>query len=225
VASYIPELAYIPSEKFGMALLTHRGQMPSVGDAAERFAIQSIAKVLSLALANQQVAPSLWNRVGREPFGSAFNSLVQLESEEGIPRNPFINAAALVVTDVILTELEEATQTVLNFARRGSGADDIAFDDAVAVSDNASGYRNVTLANFIRAFNNLDNEPADLLAAYFKHSPIAMSFDYLAKALIFWLETGLVSPVRGCSQQNEPNTSTRQCLPAMRWVTSPTVVA
>jgi glutaminase len=90
VASYIPELAYIPSEKFGMALLTRDGQMLSVGDAAERFSIQSISKVLSLAAAIQQVGQSLWNRVGREPSGSPLNSLVQLESEEGVPRNPFI---------------------------------------------------------------------------------------------------------------------------------------
>jgi glutaminase len=191
VASYIPELACIPSEKFGMALLTCDGQMFSVGDAAERFSIQSISKVLSLALAIQQVGPSLWNRVGREPSGSAFNSLVQLESEEGIPRNPFINAGALVVTDVILTELAEATQTVLNFARRASGVNDIAFDDAVAASEAESGYRNVALANFIRAFNNLDNEPADVLAAYFKHCSIAMSCEDLTKAFMFLARSGV----------------------------------
>ena len=190
VASYIPELACIPSNKFGIALLTCDGQMFSVGDSAERFSIQSISKVLSLALAIQQVGPSLWKRVGREPSGSAFNSLVQLESENGIPRNPFINAGALVVTDVILTELEEATQTVLNFVRRASGVDTIEFDDAVASSEAETGFRNIALANFVRSFGNLDNNPADVLAAYFKHCSIAMSCEELAQAFMFLARNG-----------------------------------
>lgn len=103
VADYIPALANVDPRKFGIAVCSIHGEEWLCGDAIERFSIQSISKVFTLLLALHQIGPdALWRRVGREPSGSAFNSLVLLEAEKGIPRNPFINAGALVVTDALV---------------------------------------------------------------------------------------------------------------------------
>lgn len=202
VASYIPELARIPPTKFGMALLTNEGKQFQVGDAAEIFSIQSISKLFTLTLAMRLEGDSIWQRIGREPSGTAFNSLIQLEYENGIPRNPFINAGALVVTDMILSHLENARETALDFIRKLAQNETIHFDLKVAKSEKTTGYRNVALANFIKSFGNLRNEPDEVLDAYFHHCSIAMSCVDLTRAGLFlankgrlpWNEEEIVKP-------------------------------
>jgi len=117
VASYIPELAKVPLERFGMAVSMLDGRLYTVGDAQEPFSIQSVSKLFSLTLAFQRVGDALWQRVGREPSGTAFNSLVQLETEQGRPRNPFLNAGALVVTDVLSTRFVQPEMALVEFLR------------------------------------------------------------------------------------------------------------
>ena len=190
VADYIPELAHISPRKFGMAVLTGAGEVFQIGDATEKFSIQSISKVFALTLAMQLEGDAIWERVGREPSGTAFNSLVQLEYEQGIPRNPFINAGALVITDMILSHLDNAQETVLAFIQKLADNKNIAFDLNVARSEKETGYLNVALANFIKSFGNLENEPADVLDAYFHHCSIAMSCTELARAGIFLANKG-----------------------------------
>ncbi|MCA9926913.1 MAG: glutaminase, partial [Anaerolineales bacterium] len=155
IANYIPELAHISPKKFGMAVQTTDGRLFQVGDAAECFSIQSISKLFTLTLAMRLEGDKIWQRIGRGPSGTAFNSLVQLEYENGIPRNPFINAGALVITDIILTHLNDARQTVLNFVRMLADNPAIEFDHAVAHSEAKTGFRNKALANFLKSFGNL----------------------------------------------------------------------
>lgn len=190
VADYIPELACIPLSKFGMAICTSDGDIFHVGDAVENFSIQSISKLFTLTLAMRLEGDAIWQRIGREPSGTAFNSLVQLEYENGIPRNPFINAGALVVTDIILSHLPNAQQTVCNFIRKLANNDALKFDLAVAGSEEATGYRNVALANFIKSFGNMQNEPADVLHAYFHHCALAMNCVDVARAGLFLANEG-----------------------------------
>ena len=102
VASYIPALARVDPRKMGIAVAAADGSVICAGDADEPFSIQSISKIFMLSIALGYHGPSLWDRVGREPSGSAFNSIVQLEVERGKPRNPLINAGALVVTDAVV---------------------------------------------------------------------------------------------------------------------------
>ena len=113
VAQYIPELSEIDPSKFGVAMVRLSGQCSGFGDANEKFSIQSIAKVLSLTMAYEIVGEKLWERVGVEPSGSKFNSLVQLEYEKGIPRNPFINPGALVISDILVSELDNPKHCLL----------------------------------------------------------------------------------------------------------------
>ena len=191
VASYIPQLAEVDPHQFGMALCTVDGETYTVGQADTPFSIQSISKAFTLTLAIRLEGEKLWRRVGKEPSGSAFNSLVQLEYESGIPRNPFINAGALVITDVILQHLDDAKSTVLNFMRELTGDDSIEFDTQVADSEAAVGYRNVAMANFIKSFGNLNHRPHEVLDAYFHHCSMAMSCAQLSKAALFMANRGV----------------------------------
>ncbi|BCR04546.1 glutaminase [Desulfuromonas versatilis] len=193
VATYIPQLACVPITRFGMAVRTVDGRLFQVGAAAEPFSIQSISKVMSLTLAMTLVGDGLWQRVGREPSGTAFNSLVQLEYENGIPRNPFINAGALVVTDVILSRLRDAKGTVRDFVRELSGNPAIDFDPEVVRSEKGHGHRNAALAHFIKSFGNLENPAEEVLDAYFHHCSLAMSCADLAEAFLY-LANGGFSP-------------------------------
>ncbi len=190
VASYIPELAKVPAGRFGLALATLDGQIYTVGDARERFSVQSISKVFTLTLAIQQVGEKLFERVGKEPSGNPFNSLVQLEYEHGIPRNPFINAGALVVTDELLSHLPDAKAAVLEFARRLGGAPDLEYDAAVAASERKTGFTNIALANFLKSHGNLRHEVEPVLDAYFHHCSLAMSCVELAQAFLFLANHG-----------------------------------
>lgn len=202
VADYIPELGAIDPAHFAMAIVTADGAEVQTGDATTPFSIQSISKVFTLALALGRLGDQLWERVGREPSGLAFNSILQLESERGIPRNPFINAGALVTTDAILAghAPREALGEILRFIRAAAGDDDIHINPAVAQSEQDTGDRNLALAHFMRAHGNMKNPPALTCGTYFHQCAIEMSCLQLARAGRFLMGgTGapnLVSPER-----------------------------
>lgn len=184
VASYIPELARVDPKQFGLVVIDNAGTVAAAGDCDTPFSIQSISKVFTLTLALGKVGDRLWKRVGREPSGSAFNSIVQLEHERGIPRNPFINAGAIAVTDLILSghQPREALGEILRFMHFVADDHTIAIDEAVAASEERSGFRNIALANYMRSFGVLDNPVNFTLGVYFHHCAIAMSCRQLAKA-------------------------------------------
>jgi glutaminase len=198
VADYIAPLAAVDPARFGIAVATVDGAIHQAGDADEAFSIQSVSKVFTLTLALGRIGDRIWDRVGREPSGTAFNSIVQLESEQGVPRNPFINAGAIVVSDMILAghQPREAIGEILRFVRSLAGDDGIYIDEAVARAEQATGFRNAALAYYMRAFGNLDN-PVDLaLGVYFHHCAIAMSCRQLALAGRYLMARG-VNPETG----------------------------
>ncbi|GGO31680.1 glutaminase [Gemmobacter aquaticus] len=184
VADYIPELARVSVDHFGMAVCTADGQTFTAGEATTPFSIQSISKVFTLAIALGRLGDQLWGRVGREPSGLAFNSMIQLEHERGIPRNPFINAGAIVVTDAILAghQPRELLGEILRFLREAAGDDDIHINRAVAASEQAHGHRNLALAHFMAAHGNLLHAPELTCGTYFHQCAIEMSALQLARA-------------------------------------------
>ncbi len=187
VADYIPALARIDPNKFGMAIVTGSGEMITLGDSHEPFSIQSISKVFTLSMALRHYGEDVWNRVGREPSGSAFNSIVQLENEKGVPRNPLINAGAIAVTDMLVasSNRDAMVEELLARFHRLSGDDTICIDEEVAQSESATGSRNRALAHFMAAFGNMANPVEDALHAYFRQCAIPMSCRQLARSALF----------------------------------------
>ncbi|MEV6399699.1 glutaminase [Streptomyces sp. NPDC051907] len=190
-AEYIPALASVDPFRFGMAVADLDGQVYGVGDWQRPFSAQSITKVFALALALAHGGDSLWEHVGREPSGNPFNSLVQLEYENGIPRNPFINAGALVVTDRLQTLTGDASSELLDFLRQESGNADLSFDPEVAESESAFGDRNAALAHFMASYGNITNPVPMLLDHYFWQCSIETSCADLALAARFLARHGL----------------------------------
>lgn len=180
VASYIPALARVSPQQFGVALRTCDGLEAASGDATTPFSIQSMSKLFSLTMAMQHLGDALWQRIGREPSGNPFNSLVQLENENGIPRNPFINAGALVVTDLADSLYGDAKAVLLDFLRQESGTGD----------------RNAALAHFMKSYGNMLNPVDRTLDSYFHSCSITMSCAELARAGLYLANHGL-SPVSG----------------------------
>jgi len=196
VATYIPALAKVDPRRFGLCIVTADGAVHAAGDSEMAFSIQSVSKVFALTQALGKIGDALWRRVGREPSGTSFNSIVQLEREQGIPRNPFINAGALVVADVNLAghAPREAIGELIRFVRYLADDDTITIDETVARGEQATGFRNVALANYMRSFGNIDHAPELTLGVYFHQCAIAMSCRQLAMAGRYLMHGGLHHP-------------------------------
>lgn len=190
LASYIPELANVDPESFGVFISTTDSCQFGVGNCDDKFSIQSIVKVLSLALAYKIKGGELWERVGVEPSGTAFNSLVQLEADNGIPRNPFINAGAIVVADVLLSNLANPRDEFLAFVRNMSNNASIDYSPKIAKSEKAVGFRNVALCNFIKALGNIENNPCDVLDFYYDLCSIELTCKELSELFLFLANNG-----------------------------------
>ena len=193
VANYIPELKNVDPNKFGVHLITLGNEQYSFGDSNEKFSIQSIAKVLALSLAYKMECEKLWDRVGVEPSGTPFNSLVQLEYDLGIPRNPLINAGALVVSDILISHLNNPKEDFLEFVREVSGIPDLNYSPRIADSEKSVGYKNAALINLMKSFGNIKNEIEDVLDFYFNLCSIEMTCKELAQTFLFLADYG-VSP-------------------------------
>jgi glutaminase len=192
VADYIPALKRINPKKFGIALCNLDGEVIEKGDSREPFSIQSISKVFTLSMAVAKNGDSVWKRVGKEPSGNAFNSLLQLEYEKGVPRNPFINAGALVITDMLVSDHPNPKQVFLDFMRKISSNNKIDYDREVAASEKEYGFRNAALVNFLKALSNINNGVEDVLDNYFHHCALAMSCVDLAKSMLYFANHGVL---------------------------------
>jgi glutaminase len=198
VANYIPALANINGQKFGAAIIKLDGEVAYYGDYAERFSIQSISKVFALTSALNLVGHQLWERIHHEPSGNAFNSIVQLEMEQGIPRNPFINAGALVTIDILLQDLSPTAciDAIVKFIRSLGQDESIGIDEDVARSELATAHRNASLAHFMKSFNNLKHDIADILEVYCHFCALSMSCQQVARAFLYLANEG-TDPVTG----------------------------
>ncbi|MDA9557473.1 glutaminase B [Vibrio sp.] len=191
VADYIPALAEVSPNKLGIAVYTNDNQLYVAGDAEEVFSIQSISKVLSLTLALELYESNeIWSRVRKEPSGQAFNSMIQLEMEEGIPRNPFINAGAVVVSDMLHSRLAAPKHRFLEFVRKLSGNTHLVYDKSVADSEMDHSDRNAAIAYLMRSFGNFENEVIPVLENYFHACALTMSCVDLAKTFSYLANQG-----------------------------------
>jgi len=208
VADYIPALAEVDPNQFAMTITLEDGQQFSVGKSKEHFSIQSISKVLAFSLAIDIYSKSLYKRVGVEPSGSAFNSLVQLEYEHGVPRNPFINAGAIVVMDALMSHFGgdyAALEKVMTFIRDISDNQNIQFDALVAKSEMEHASRNLSLAQLMKSFGNFENDVHEVVQTYFKQCAISMTTEDLSRAMVYLAFKGR-DPITGKEFLSEAQT-------------------
>jgi glutaminase len=190
VADYIPELANINPDQFGIALVDLEGQVYGAGDYQVPFSIQSISKVHTLAMVFKIFNSKLWSRVNVEPSGNPFNSIAQLEFEKGIPRNPLINAGALVITDALTTKFENPILKISEFINEIAGTNCVSINEEVMNSELKHSERNTAMAYFLKAYNNFDNDIQDVLKTYVAQCAMEMSCVDLAKSFSFLANDG-----------------------------------
>lgn len=191
VADYIPALAEVDPNYFAISVETLNGRSYGVGDTGVSFSIQSISKVFTLAMLAGIIGNDVWKSVGREPSGTPFNSLVQLEREHGIPRNPFMNAGALVITDRLMDHYDNPKDAILNYVRVLCNNPHINYDNRVAISERKNANRNMALAYFMKSFGNIKHDVESLIDVYCHQCSIAMSTADLAKSFLFLANHGI----------------------------------
>lgn len=215
VADYIPALAEVDPKQFGLAVALVDGTCHAVGQADVPFSLQSITKLFTLVLAFRTEGDSLWRRVGREPSGAAFNSIVQLETENGFPRNPFINAGALVVTDILTSRYAHLDYALLGALRRLAGEPRLYWNERVALSERRTAWRNLALACFMKSHGNFDNDPEQVLDNYCRQCATEMTCLQLARATRFLACAGRNdvsgSPLIGADQTRRVNALMLTC--------------
>ena len=191
MASYIPELKNIDPNKLGINLITVNNKNYSLGDSDEKFSIQSISKVLALTLAFKLDDSKLWERIGVEPSGTSFNSMIQLEYEKGIPRNPLINAGALVLCDILVSRLKNPREEFIEFLRNISGDPNIDCSFKVFESEKQTGFRNTALINLMKSFGNIKNKIESVLDFYYHLCSIEMSCKQLSQLFLYLASNGI----------------------------------
>ncbi len=191
-ASYIPELANVNPDKFGIHFCSLDGNHYGHGDNQEKFSCQSIIKVLSLCLAIKTDGVKIWKHVGVEPSGTPFNSLVQLEHEQGIPRNPFINAGAIVICDILLSQSDNHKEQFIEFVRQLAQNANIEYNPKIAASEKAHGYRNAALINMMKSFGNIENPIEAVLDFYYDICSIEMTCEELARTFLLFANKGCI---------------------------------
>lgn len=190
VANYIPELSKVNPNKFGVHLTTINKKHVGFGDFNEKFSIQSISKVLALTLAYTIEDERLFKRVGVEPSGTPFNSLFQLEADNGIPRNPLINAGAIVISDVLVSHLKNPKNDFIKFVQQVSGNSEISYCDRIVASEKSCGFRNIALVNLMKTFGNIKNDIDEVMDFYFNLCSIEMTCSELSKTFLFLANNG-----------------------------------
>ncbi|NJB82662.1 glutaminase [Wenyingzhuangia aestuarii] len=190
-ATYIPELAHVDENLFGVSLTCLNGTQISLGDAHQPFSIQSISKVFSLVLAYNILGEDLWKRVDVEPSGDTFNSLILLELELGIPRNPFINAGAIVLADILISHLQNPKEDFLKFIHQLTNDHSIQYDLKVFNSEKSVAYRNYSLINLMKSFGNIHNDIDTVMDFYFRMCSVNITCEQLSKAVLFFANDGV----------------------------------
>ena len=193
LADYIPALTKVKPDDFAMSIKLLDGEEFNIGCSEKKFSIQSISKVFAFTMALNSYGKNIYSRVGHEPSGDPFNSLVQLEYEQGIPRNPFINAGAIVTTDALLSHFKTFDKTyreIKKFLSHISG-ESISHNEEIFKSELACGFRNASLVNLMKSFSNIDNDPKEVMKTYFKQCSFEMNTQQLSKAMLYLANHGI----------------------------------
>lgn len=199
VASYIPELSKAPADVLGVTLLTKDGESATAGDCGMRFTLQSISKVFTLILALMDHGEdAVFSKVGMEPTGDNFNSMLKLELvRPGIPFNPLINAGAITVSSFIRgRNTEERSERILHFFKELTGNSKLEYDHEVYRSESETGNLNRSIAYFLKENGVLTGDVEEVLDVYFRHCAILVDCADLARMGLVLAQNGL-DPLTG----------------------------
>jgi len=194
VANYIPALGKVAPDQFAMSLQLFDGTSYHIGSNNQKFSIQSISKVFTFTQAMKLYHQDLHERLGMEPSGDPFNSLVQLEYENGIPRNPFINAGAIVIVDMLVSKFKKQTYAEMIKYIQTATSCAISIDEEVYRSEKEHGFRNYSMINMMKSYDNIHNEIDEVMEVYFKLCSLRMSTNELSKSMLFLANDG-VDPI------------------------------
>nr|WP_233608730.1 glutaminase A [Nocardia stercoris] len=179
-ADYIPELAAVEPDSFGLCLATADGRVYSVGDTDIPFTIQSISKpfTYALALADRGV-DAVGQRIDVEPSGDAFNE-ISLDPVTERPRNPMINAGAITATSLITgRDAAEKTERIVRCYSRFAGRD-LSMNESVYTSEARTGFRNRAIGYMLRSFGIIDSDPDEAVDRYFRQCSLEVTCGDLA---------------------------------------------
>ncbi len=192
VATYIPELSKARPNTLAIALKSTSGDMWQAGDYTYKFTMQSITKVFTLLLALSDYGEKIFEKVGMEPTGDPFNSIVKLETiKPNKPLNPFINAGAIVIDDMLKgNNLTEKIERILNFIRKLTGNRLIGVNNNLYLSELATGNRNRALAYFMKSYGILTGDVEETLKLYFMQSSIEVDVKDLAQMALVLANNG-----------------------------------
>lgn len=189
--TYIPELKKGNPKLTGVALMTTRGLFES-GDTRVTFSLQSISKVITLLVAlEQRGAEAVFAKVGSEPTGDSFNSIVKLETSEQKPLNPMINAGAIAVCSLLPGSSVEERFGLITSLLEKILEREIKIDEAVYRSEKETGHRNRALAYFLKDINGLEGDVEEVLDLYFRQCSILVDCADLARIGMFLATKGI----------------------------------
>lgn len=178
-ASYIPELANVDKSHLGICVFTKLADRYSVGDTKVRFTVQSISKVISLAVALQHCGfDKVFEKMSMEPSGDAFNSLLKLDMASDKPFNPMINAGALTTAGYLLSEI--SFDKILAYARTVCLDKEIQIDERVFRSEMENCSRNRAIAYLLQSKGILENDVEETVRLYTQMCSLSVTAESLA---------------------------------------------
>ncbi len=184
VANYIPALQKENPEHLSCAIVYPDGNCVSAGDIKKRFTLQSISKIITLALVLMDYGPEhVFHRVGMEPTGDPFNSIIKLEtSSKAKPLNPMINAGALAVTSMMKgSNAKDKVEYILDFVRKLTNEPEIDFCEEVAISEFTTSFLNRSLCFYMKGDGVIHGNVEEIMEVYTKHCAIRMNCLQLAR--------------------------------------------
>ena len=194
VASYIPELKKANPEDLGICIIDKNNNIYYEGDYKKKFTIQSVSKTIILAMALMDNDwPYVFSKVGMEPSGDPFNSIMKLETDDTKkPCNPMINAGAIVTTSLIKgSTLKEKEERMLAFFRKIAKNDNIKINKAVYESEKLTGDRNRAMAYLLKNDGVIDGDVDEILDLYFKQCSLEVDCIDLARIGLIFANYGI----------------------------------
>lgn len=196
-ADYIPILATVPGDLFGVVIVTNEGKAFQAGDVDYRFSIQSVSKPFTAALVMSQQGPdAVREKIGVEPTGLPFNSKIAIEIHDSRAVNPMVNAGAIAAVSLVQADSEEQRWELVHDNIEGFAGEELPVLEEVYTSEYETAWGNRAIANLLYSYQRLYAEPGESLRVYTRQCSIGVNVKDLA-VMGATLANGGVNPITG----------------------------